>query len=185
MLIAAAAATMGTAEIAVTQADHRPPRPAAGVAAVAAQAPVVAVPAAAPSRSPRARATVSPSTMPSPSPSPAATSQPSPAPTEVAGPSPQESPLGITTPSPEPSVTPTPAAYPDGPRHHHASGHAVTRPVAQLFARPQRLAVPVARGALTLGRGGDTRRHSTPDRPASTWRLLTPTAPRSSCCRRG
>ena len=39
VLIAAAAATMGTAEIAVTQADHRPPRPAAGVAAVAAKTP--------------------------------------------------------------------------------------------------------------------------------------------------
>ena len=42
VLIAAAAATVGTAEIAVTQSDQRPPRPAAGVAAVAAQAPVVA-----------------------------------------------------------------------------------------------------------------------------------------------
>ncbi len=112
VLIAAAAATMGTAEIAVKQAGHRPPRPAAGVAAVAAQAPVVAVPSAAPSRSPRALATdYSPSPAPS-SPSPTATSQPSPAPTEVAGPAPQESPLGITMPSPEPSVTPTPVDTP-------------------------------------------------------------------------
>jgi RNA polymerase sigma factor (sigma-70 family) len=119
VLIAAAAATMGTAEIAVTQADHRPPRPAAGAAAVVAQARVAAVPAA-PSGSPRAQATASPSLAPSLSPSPAATAQPSPSPTDVAGPAPQESPLGITTPSPEPSPSPTPADTP--------TAHATTPP---------------------------------------------------------
>ena len=44
VLIAAAAATVGTAEIAVTRADHRPPRAAAGAAALVVQAPVVPAP---------------------------------------------------------------------------------------------------------------------------------------------
>ena len=51
VLIAAAAATVGTAEIAVTRADHRPPRAAAGAAALVVQAPAVAAPT-----TPRARA---------------------------------------------------------------------------------------------------------------------------------
>ena len=45
VLIAAAAATMGTAEIAVTRADHRPPRAAAGAAARVVRASAVAAPA--------------------------------------------------------------------------------------------------------------------------------------------
>ncbi len=115
VLIAAAAATMGTAEIAVTRADHGPPRAAAGAAARVVRAPAVAAPATDASGSPRARATACPSPAPSPSPSPAATAQPSPSPTDLAGPAPQESPLGITTPSPEPAVTPTPADTPTAP----------------------------------------------------------------------
>ena len=114
VLIAAAAATMGTAEIAVTSADHRPPQRVASVAAVAVAAPVVSSPAAAVSGSPRARATGTPSSTPSPAPLVAASPDASPASTEVAEPGPQGSPLAITTPSasPEPAVTPTPVDTP-------------------------------------------------------------------------
>ena len=108
VLIAAAAATVGTAEIAVTRADHRPPRPSAGAAAViASPAATVAV---------RSTAHATPTPDPStPSPSPSGEPLPSPASTVVVEPSPQGSPLGITTPSatPEPSATPseTPTAH--------------------------------------------------------------------------
>lgn len=116
VLIAAAAATVGTAEIAVTQADHRPPRAAA--ATLTTEATLVAAPAHTTALSPRAHAVVapsaSPSVAPSASPSAAATPRSSPSPTEVAEPSPEASPLGITKPSasPEPSATPTPVDTP-------------------------------------------------------------------------
>jgi RNA polymerase sigma factor (sigma-70 family) len=122
VLIAAAAATVGTAEIAVTQADHRPPRSAGGAAALVVEAPVVAAPTIAASASPRAEATPfhAPSPSPSSSEAPSPVPEPSPAPTQVAEPTPEGSPLAIATPtaSPEPSVmptsadTPTPAATP-------------------------------------------------------------------------
>ncbi len=115
VLIAAAAATVGTAEIAVTQPDQRPPRPAAGVAAVVVQAPVVVVPTNTMSGHPKA--TPSPSLKPSPSApapsaSPTSTSLPSPAATDVADSTTAASPLGISTPMPDPSATPTPVATP-------------------------------------------------------------------------
>ena len=139
VLIAAAAATMGTAEIAVTHADHRPARSAAGVAAVDARAPEIAVPAGAASGSPQARATASPSLAPSPSPSGPATIEPSPTPTDVAGPAPEESPLGITTPTPEPATTPTPA---DTPTAHATSPPATPSPDPSPSASPAPSASP-------------------------------------------
>ncbi len=116
VLIAAAAATVGTAEIAVTRADRRPPRAAAGAAALVVRAPVVAAPTIAASASPRTEATPSHTPTPSPSSSeaPSPVPEPSPTPTQVAEPTPEGSPLAIATPtaSPEPSVMPTPADTP-------------------------------------------------------------------------
>jgi RNA polymerase sigma factor (sigma-70 family) len=125
VLITAAAATVGTAEIAVTQVDHRPPR-AAGAAALVASAPDVAEPATAASGSPRARATAAPSPAPSASPSPPGGASPvvSPSPAQVAEPTPQGSPLAIATPSPEPSATPT-----DAPTAHATPPPATPSPV--------------------------------------------------------
>ncbi len=119
VLVAAAAATMGTAEIAVTQADHRPPPAAADTAALVVSAPEVAAPAAAASGSSRARATAAPSPTPTATPSPSVVASPvvSASPTQVAEPTPQGSPLAIATPSPEPSATPTatPTAHATAP----------------------------------------------------------------------
>ncbi len=122
VLIAAAAATVGTAEVAVTSADHRPPRPAAGVTAVTPTAPAVKAPA--PSASARAAARTSTTPDVAATPTPPAAQEPlaSPSPTEIAVAEPQESPLGIVAPSatPEPSVAPTPLETP--------TAHATTAP---------------------------------------------------------
>ena len=116
VLIAAAAATMGTAEIAVTHADRRPPGRPPAAAVVAAAAPAVKTPVGRQDAGPSAPA--SSHAVPTPSPSPSATAQPtpSPSPSEVADPSPVASPLGNVTPSatPEPSTTPTPVETPTG-----------------------------------------------------------------------
>ena len=117
VLIAAAAATVGTAEMAATHADRRPPR--ASAAALVSSAPAAPVPGAdaAPAPRPAATPAVTASAAPTPAGDPAA----SPSPTTVAEPSPQGSPLGIVTPSatpdpspsPDPSLSPTPPASPD------------------------------------------------------------------------
>ena len=122
VLIAAAAASVGTAEIAVTGADHRAPRRAVGVTAVTATAPAAKAPA--PSASARAAARTSTIPDVAATPTPAAAQEPlaSPPPTEIAAAEPQESPLGIVAPSatPQPSVAPTPLETP--------TGHAATPP---------------------------------------------------------
>jgi RNA polymerase sigma factor (sigma-70 family) len=111
VLVAAAAATVGTAEMTVTHAERRPPRHAVVAAAV-----VVPTPSATATRT-GARSTVHASPSPSPTaltptPSPSGEPLPSASPTELAGPTPEGSPLGITSPpaTPEPSVSPTPSA---------------------------------------------------------------------------
>ncbi|HEY5169451.1 MAG TPA: sigma-70 family RNA polymerase sigma factor [Thermoleophilia bacterium] len=113
MLIAAAAATVGTAEIAVTHADRRPPRQTVVAAAV-----VVPTPSATATRA-GTRSTVHTSLSPlpaalTPTPSPSGEPLPSATPTALAGPTPEGSPLGITSPpaTPEPSASPTPSAAP-------------------------------------------------------------------------
>ena len=102
VLIAATAATVGSAEVAVTQSGDRPPRPSTGVALVAAPAPVVVAPDASASARPSPRATATTPGTPAPSPSPSETPVPSTSPTEVAGPAAEESPLGSSTPRPPP-----------------------------------------------------------------------------------
>jgi hypothetical protein len=100
VLVAAAAASLGSAELVATRADERPPRPEVRAAVAADPGPLrtaavetTAVHTASapetPSASPRAAG---------PTPSPAASSS--------AEPSPQGSPLGIVTPSPSASATP-------------------------------------------------------------------------------
>ena len=142
VLIAAAAATMGTAEIAVTHADRRPPARAASAAVVAAARPAanarVVRRDSGPSVPPSSHA------VPTPSPSPSATVQPSssPSPTEVADPSPVASPLGNVTPSatPEPSTTPTPVETPTG----QATASPSPSPSPTLYAPPSASASPEA-----------------------------------------
>jgi len=120
VLVAAAAATMGTAEVAVLQADQRPPRPvAAGATAVTqAKAEVThAVP-----RTPPATPVAALSHATTPQPRAAAPALPSPSPTDGSGPTPGASPLAVTTPtaSPDPAATPMPADTP--------ASHATTSP---------------------------------------------------------
>jgi len=114
VLIAAAAATVGTAEIAVTHADQRPPGRAASTAVVAAAVPAAKAPVVRRDAGPSAPA--SSHAVPTASPSPSATALPSssPSPTEVADPSPVASPLGNVTPSatPEATASPTPTETP-------------------------------------------------------------------------
>lgn len=144
VLIAAAAATVGTAEIAVTQADHRPPRAATSSAELIVQAPAAAAPVAAASGSPRSRATGTPSPSPSPSVSAvAAAPAASPSPTEVAEPTPLGSPLAITTPTPEPSVMPTGAPTPtETPTAHATTPPATPSPDPSATPSPSGSASP-------------------------------------------
>jgi len=109
VLIAAAAATVGTAEVAVTQGGDRPARPPASAALVAAPSPSVAAPAVAVGAGPSPRASAAALAAPTPDPSPLSSPLPSASPTEVAGPAPDETPLGVATPTadPSPAVTPT------------------------------------------------------------------------------
>ena len=113
VLIAAAAATVGTAEIAVTRSDQRPSRSPASMAATSVAPGVTASGRAAATPAARVAATPGAAATPSPSVSPSGEA-PSPSPTEVAEPSPVPSPLGIGTPSatPEPSASPTPSETP-------------------------------------------------------------------------
>jgi len=114
VLIAAAAATVGTAEVAATHTGHRPPHRSSGVAKVASRSAVEAAPvgtaarrtASPPSSRPPGRSSAARSTAPEPSVSP----------TEVAEPSPTDSPLGVSTPTATPvaSATPTPEDSPTG-----------------------------------------------------------------------
>ena len=124
VLIAATAATVGSAEVAVTQSGDRPPRPSASVTLVDAPAPAVTAPgdSAAVRPSPRAAATT-PGT-PAPSSSPSETPVPSISPTAVAGPAAEQSPLG----GPTPRATPTPAETP--------SAHAASSPSAAPLPSP-------------------------------------------------
>jgi RNA polymerase sigma-70 factor, ECF subfamily len=112
MLIAAAAATVGSAEVAVTHAGHRPPRPSHAVAAVTSGAAVSAAPVASAHKRPSSDA--KPAAPPSPSASPSPEPLASASPTEVAGPQPQGSPLGGATPTaaPETSASPSPEPTP-------------------------------------------------------------------------
>ena len=124
VLIAAAAATVGTAEIAATHTDGRPPRPPA--AALVSSVAAAPTPCTAATPAPRSAATPAASAAgtPTPAPDPAAT----PSPTAVAEPSPEGSPLGIGTPAatpdpspaPDPSTSPAPAPSP--------TAHATTEP---------------------------------------------------------
>ena len=124
VLIAAAAATVGTAEIAATHSERRPPRaPAAALVSSAAAAPVAS---AAATLAPRSAATpVAPaSATPTPAPDPAA----SPSPTAVAEPSPQGSPLGIVTPSATPDASSSPDPSPSPAPSPSPTAHATTEP---------------------------------------------------------
>ena len=116
VLIAAAAATVGTAEIAVTHADRRPSAGAPSAAVVAVAGPVAKAPKVQRDAGPSAPA--SSHALPTAAPSPSATAtvqpSPSPSPTDIAEPSPVASPLGNVTPpaTPEPTPSPTPSETP-------------------------------------------------------------------------
>ncbi len=114
VLIAAATATMGTAEIAVTHPDHRPAVRAPSAAVVAAAEPATKTQVEPPATGRSAPA--APHAVPAPSPSPTVQPQPSASAAELVEPSPAASPLGNVTPSaaPEPSTAPTPVATPTG-----------------------------------------------------------------------
>jgi RNA polymerase sigma-70 factor, ECF subfamily len=110
VLIAAAAATVGSAEVAVTHADRKPPPASHAVAAVTTTgAAVSAVPVA--SAHKRRAVDAAPRQAAA---SPAAEPLTLASPTEAAEPAPQGSPLGISTPTaaPEASVSPSPEATP-------------------------------------------------------------------------
>ena len=181
VLIAAAAATVGTAEIAVTRADHRPPRAAAGSAALVVQAPAVAAPTPPRAGARGRRATDRrPSRRPPPRPS-----RPRPRPRRRRRRSPSRTPAG------------EPARDPD------AVG------VARAVARPRRRPTPRRRTPRRrrrptrrpLHRPPPTPRRRPPPRPdtslrhtltsagacrgASATPLPAPTVRRSSYCSRG
>ncbi len=113
VLVAAAAATVGTAEIAVTHADRRPPRHAVVAAAVVVPTPSSTATGAGAHSAVHTSPSPSPAAL-TPTPPPSGEPLPSASPTELAGPTPEGSPLGITSPpaTAEPSVSPTPSAPP-------------------------------------------------------------------------
>jgi RNA polymerase sigma factor (sigma-70 family) len=117
VLVAAAAASVGSTELVTIRSDQRPPRPEARTAA--------AVPAKSALASSVELSAAHTSTTPAvPSASPRASTTPSsPTPSAAAEPSPLASPLGIDTPSPSPSATATPEASPSatGPPDPHAA----------------------------------------------------------------
>jgi RNA polymerase sigma factor (sigma-70 family) len=111
VLVAAAAASLGSAELVATSADQRPPRPEARAAVGAASAASGVTATAAGPREGAASSVVE-AVAKSASPSPAPVS-PSAAATATAEPSPQGSPLAIPTPvtTPDGSPSPTPDAH--------------------------------------------------------------------------
>ena len=112
VLIAAAAATVGTAEVAVTRGGDRPLRPSESVAVVATPGQTAAAPdsgASSPQPSPRA-SSASPGTS-SPSPSPWGTPVAPASPAAVPGPAPDDTLLGVAIESATPSPTETPPAH--------------------------------------------------------------------------
>jgi RNA polymerase sigma factor (sigma-70 family) len=106
VMVAAAAASLGSAELIATRADQRPPRPDSRTTAAASAGPVRAS-AVELSASHASSAPADPSASPR-----VAGGLPSPAASPSVEPSPQDSPLGIVTPSSSPSPAETPDASP-------------------------------------------------------------------------
>jgi RNA polymerase sigma-70 factor (ECF subfamily) len=135
-LIAFAAVTLGTAEVAVTQSGDRPPRPSPSVALVAASAPAVAAPPAGasvrPSPRPSAKAVAASESPPSPSAAPL----PAASPAVVAEPTPTATPLAISTPTATPTPVDTPTAHPT------ASAFPSPGPTASPLPEPSASATP-------------------------------------------
>ncbi len=144
VLIAAAAATVGSAEVAVTHADRRPPTVSRAVATVTTGAAVGAVPAA--SAHVRRTAVAAPAKPRSSSPAPTAAPLVSASPTQVAEPQPQGSPLGVATPtaaSEEPATpSPTPTARAGTDPSPSVSPSASTTPSPEATASPAPSASP-------------------------------------------
>jgi RNA polymerase sigma factor (sigma-70 family) len=136
VLIAAAAATVGTAEVAVRHPGHRPAARTPSAAAVAERVTRTQVESPVAGRS----ASAAGHAVASSSPSPTAEPQPSPSATEVVEPSPMASPLGVLTPSatPEPSTMPTPVETPTG-----SATSPSPSPSPTLYASPAASASPV------------------------------------------
>jgi RNA polymerase sigma factor (sigma-70 family) len=123
VLVAAAAASLGSGEFVATRTDQRPPRPPAGAAAAVRPDPVrtsggeptigyvATVPAKASAAPPASRATPPPAASHTPSPAPSEAS-PSPAASVSAEPSPHDDPLGIAAPLPSASPSATLDASP-------------------------------------------------------------------------
>ena len=146
VLIAAAAATMGSAEVAVTHADRRPPLASPMVATVTTGAAVSAAPAV--SAHVRHAAAAKPAARRSSSPAPTAQPLVSASPTEVAEPQPQGSPLGVATPSAaseasaSPSAQPTPTARASTDPLPSVSPSASATPSPEASTSPSPSAIP-------------------------------------------
>jgi RNA polymerase sigma-70 factor (ECF subfamily) len=140
LLIAAAAATVGSAEVAVTHADRRPPLASHAAVTVTAGAAVSAVPVS--SAHARRAEAAAPAAPDASSPTPAAAPLASASPTQVAEPQPQDSPLGVATPSAAPEESSSPSPSPTPTAHASTDPTPSASPSASATASPEASASP-------------------------------------------
>ena len=149
VLVAAAAASLGSAELVATRADQRPPRPQVKAATVSSVGSVHVATA-------ELSAAHAASRVAAPSAPPRASGVPSsPAASASAEPSPQGSPLGIVTPSPSPLSSTTPDASPSATSSPdpHATTPSPT-PTAPPSPTPTPSATPSPSPSPSPGAGG-------------------------------